>query len=110
MLKCKLCEKDFKTMRCLKKHDKTHSTKMQTECLICGLKFNPVNFASHQKVHVNLKPHQCEICEKSFNKKVNLKRHHEKIHSSEKSFKCMKCDKIYLRHKYFENHMKKHEI
>ncbi|KAK4701906.1 hypothetical protein P7C70_g4321, partial [Phenoliferia sp. Uapishka_3] len=40
------------------------------------------HLTSHARVHINLKPHSCGICQKSFKRPQDLKKH-EKIHTEE---------------------------
>ncbi|OZJ01998.1 hypothetical protein BZG36_04724, partial [Bifiguratus adelaidae] len=57
-------------------------------CLKCGWENCGVNtvkrdhITSHLRVHVPLKPHNCEICNKSFKRPQDLKKH-EKTHSED---------------------------
>ena len=44
-------------------------------------------------VHKNLKPYECEVCNKSFGQKGGLKKHILTIHDKEKPFKCNICQK-----------------
>ncbi|KAM0746575.1 hypothetical protein T439DRAFT_293831, partial [Meredithblackwellia eburnea MCA 4105] len=37
------------------------------------------HLTSHARVHINLKPHSCSVCQKSFKRPQDLKKH-EKIH------------------------------
>lgn len=52
--------------------------------------FNPFSI-THQRKHVNYKPFSCIAigCDKSFQRKVDLKRHHENVHNQQQQLSFM---------------------
>jgi len=46
---------------------------------------------SHEFVHLGIRPHGCEYCDKGFYTKEKLKEH-IRIHTGEKPYKCDRCD------------------
>ncbi|XP_018371194.1 PREDICTED: protein krueppel-like [Trachymyrmex cornetzi] len=46
-------------------------------------------------IHRDEKPHQCDLCERSFTQKGNLKRHFEAKHCINKDYKCNVCEKVF---------------
>ncbi|XP_073532546.1 uncharacterized protein [Phyllobates terribilis] len=62
----------------------------QFVCLDCGKGYNQESFLlAHQKTHYHKQPHQCSLCEKSFKKPFQLKRH-KRTHLVIE-YKCHKC-------------------
>ena len=53
------------------------------------------------------KPFVCDICNKSYARKVHLNRH-KKRHSAEKPFQCARCSKSFVRKDYLREHEKNH--
>ena len=49
------------------------------KCNICGKYITKNNLPSHKKLHFGEKPYYCDICAKSFSRRIDLKRH-IKIH------------------------------
>ena len=47
------------------------------------------------RVHLKIKPFQCEHCKKSFYQKGNMKTHVKTVHSKEKPYECEKCGKSF---------------
>ena len=63
----------------------------------------------HQMAHKREKPYQCEICEKRFTQRGNLKTH-QKSHTSHEGFRCTygSCNKTFVTNSYLKIHMKSH--
>lgn len=67
----------------------------------CGKEFSKTwNLLDHARMHEGIKPYSCDLCDKSFTQKGNLRKHYIIQHSSEslearKKFKCSKCSCSY---------------
>ncbi|XP_050511351.1 zinc finger protein 112-like isoform X4 [Diabrotica virgifera virgifera] len=105
---CKICFKQFKEARSLKRHIKTHSGEKPYKCEICFKQFSHAHsLKSHLIVHTGEKPYKCEICCRRFNKANDLKRH-LRLHTGEKPYKCEICFKQFSHAHNLKGHMRVH--
>ena len=74
---CDLCDKSFRTNSHLTSHKDVHVDKsLWMTCDECGGSFPSLKrLRMHQKIHSGKKPHECEICGKSFLNKPYLTDH-----------------------------------
>ena len=119
--KCEQCHTEFTRSDNLRAHEQTHKEeKVEINpkyfCMWCFTTFkSQFNLDRHEAlVHDNYKPHmkvhnyQCDLCQKSFHKKNNLKIHKQQIHE-EKRYKCHQCEYVTIwkdnlrRHKVFKH-------
>ena len=73
------CNRDFKRKSDLTSHAITHTGKPK-HCPEPGCDYsniNPRNLKQHMKVHGDVKPIRCPMCDKRFKHHQQLKRHHE---------------------------------
>ncbi|XP_017029485.1 uncharacterized protein [Drosophila kikkawai] len=73
---CSICKKSFGSLNGLKQHDITHSTERQHKCGICDRVFKRRNgLSQHIKgYHLQLKPHECPVCEHRYALKCDMLR------------------------------------
>ena len=57
-------------------------------------------------VHEGIKPHSCEVCEKKFASKNEVKEHMT-MHTGEKAYKCDECGKCFSQMSSLCGHKKK---
>ena len=71
-----------------------HGGKTSFKCDICDKVFSlKGNLKKHtDSAHEGKKPFKCNICTSSFSEKGSLNRHIESIHEGKKPFKCSFCD------------------
>ncbi|EDW83266.1 uncharacterized protein Dwil_GK22769 [Drosophila willistoni] len=69
---------------------------LKYECNICGNLYQTKStFLAHKTTaHTDFKPHQCELCDKSFRQMGEL-RAHIRRHTGERPFKCLYCDRSF---------------
>lgn len=102
-IKCNLCHKKFKSKKRLQEHfDDIH--------FLINENIDEVEetaFEQEQTVRklVNMKPFQCDQCEKSFNKIHHLHNHLLARHS-EKNFKCYDCNRSFSYKSALDRHHK----
>ncbi|KAJ8400147.1 hypothetical protein AAFF_G00398410 [Aldrovandia affinis] len=93
-LTCGKCDKAFRNMRGLRKHQLTHSNQRPFLCSLCGKGFGRrEHLQRHEHVHSSEKPHACQACGKTFKHKEDLSCHSRKVHAPErKVYKCPQCE------------------
>lgn len=113
---CILCDKVFKTQRFYDTHLKRHIPKLMVlkkmygkTCSFCEIMCSNQNQLSLHinKVHLQIKPYSCDMCEKKFYTEYNL-RFHKKIHSKFTKEKCHFCGRIVKSRKLLVVHIRKH--
>lgn len=113
---CPLCNKVFKTQAFFNTHMQRHSPKLaelmkkyEQSCSFCEkVCSNDNQLSIHvNKVHLQIKPYNCDMCEKQYYSEYNL-RYHKKIHSRRSKEKCTFCSKTLSSRKQLVIHIRKH--
>ena len=99
---CDKCEKTFKRMSHLKRHEVSVHFGKKESCPHCDLNYSRKdNLEAHIKsVHgTKSKSFQCEVCQETFNKKSNYQRHVNNIKTN-----CSICSDIFCTLKQLQQH------
>ena len=118
-LKCGRCQKTFCLEKSYKRHLKIDACVVKGEgyirpCLLpalcpeCGGTFKTRSkMLQHiRDVHLNVKPHSCDQCEKAFVNAYKLKRHVETKHSTSEHI-CDFCSKLFKAEPYLNDHIRR---
>ncbi|KAG8239019.1 hypothetical protein J437_LFUL018782 [Ladona fulva] len=107
---CKICQKEFLTVRNLKKHllycqGKTPFHK----CQICGKEiFQKCNLRLHLLTHSLVKKFECQICHKKYRLRFHLYVHIRTIHLKWKPHECGFCHKSFSYRGRLISHLTSH--
>ena len=115
---CQKCQKCFKNISLLKRHDLLHTgttgtdskfdgKKKDFECPTCHMAFtNNSNMKRHVSfIHEDGKRHICPRCGKSFGTKEYVKEHVNIVHERKKPFKCDYCQLRFGRKSDLKSHV-----
>lgn len=112
--KCDLCSKVFRSQPAFNNHIQRHSIKFNVHgqkqsCSFCEKECtNDNDLTSHvNKVHLQIKPYSCDMCDKQFYTQKNLKCH-KKVHCMRSKEKCEFCTKTLKSRKDLVIHIRKH--
>lgn len=107
-LPCKICQKIFKKLSHLKRHELCHDQNKLHKCTECSKSFSAEYLLSdHLNEHRGLKPYICPICLKAFSQNSTLNSH-IRIHSRKKTYLCPTCGKYFDNNSGLNQHMKRH--
>lgn len=109
--KCDKCQKQFKRKGTLKVHEQTHlSLPVKSFCCeLCGACFVRKDvLKAHMVVHAKIKPHQCELCGKSYSQLSGLGIHQKLVHQLDKDHECKLCEKRFGTKGGLVSHMRIH--
>ncbi|XP_037933856.1 gastrula zinc finger protein XlCGF57.1 [Teleopsis dalmanni] len=78
-------------------------------CQICQKEFGgKTDLKRHILIHSNERPHKCEQCSKCFRQAVNLKNHITTVHEDKRQFPCQLCPKSFALKERLRLHMRIH--
>ncbi|XP_032904042.1 telomere zinc finger-associated protein isoform X2 [Amblyraja radiata] len=106
---CHLCGKTFRIQASLDKHNRTHTGERPFGCEICNRRFTergPLHRHMASK-HQEGRPHDCNICGKTF-KAVDQLRVHVGRHKGVRKFECSECGYKFTRQAHLRRHMDIH--
>lgn len=108
---CDICNKDFTSKQRLRSHLLYH-VKSKYSCKRCPATYNVLKlYRAHLLQHnapKERKIYSCELCNKEFTKKSNMKQHLECVHLGLDKRICEICAKTFKYDKSYKEHMQKH--
>ncbi|KAL8599774.1 hypothetical protein ACOMHN_040484 [Nucella lapillus] len=107
--KCPHCDAGFNQSNCLQVHIRSVHLEIRPHvCDVCGSSFPEKSaLTKHKRIHSGEKPYTCDICETAFTFRCTL-RAHRRIHTGEKPYMCDICGNAFSRGNTLKKHKKIH--
>ena len=111
-ISCDKCNKSFTSTDNLRKHiDVVHKNIKKYSCKDCSQEFSYyASFKSHRVLQHEAEPSKCQLCEKTFTSKRQLKKHDSIVHEFKEKktikVKCNICKKNFLSKITLDQHVK----
>lgn len=79
--RCDICQRSFRELSTLRKHEQLHRADRPYVCTTCGKSFLwSSNLKVHERVHTGERPYKCKICHRCFTQSNDLRRHERNVH------------------------------
>ncbi|XP_046578586.1 zinc finger protein 227-like isoform X1 [Haliotis rubra] len=79
--RCDVCQRSFREVATLRKHEQLHRADRPYVCSTCGKSFLwSSNLKVHERVHTGERPYKCKICHRCFTQSNDLRRHERNVH------------------------------
>jgi len=107
---CPTCNKSFSNFHTYVRHLQNKCGQTTSMCHICSMVFKTKEaMKTHVKyVHTsNLTRHKCTLCESTFKREADLKRHFT-MHMGSQDWSCDKCGKAFTLKRHLQAHIKTH--
>ncbi|CAK8695661.1 unnamed protein product [Clavelina lepadiformis] len=106
-VQCDICDKVFDNPNNFKSHYARHVGPFK--CKICSKELSTKGgYKTHLLIHKNIRPHQCNQCDKAFFERAALRFHMRANHTGERPFACKLCGKAFVRKGNLTGHMVLH--
>ena len=104
---CKFCDSKWASHLSLEMHCAIEHQKIIKVCDICGwMTQQRGSITKHKKTHQEIKDFVCDLCAKSFIKKVNFEAHLFRDHGiGEQKFKCETCGQTFFKESVMKHHI-----
>uniref|UniRef100_H3CG39 Myoneurin n=1 Tax=Tetraodon nigroviridis TaxID=99883 RepID=H3CG39_TETNG len=108
-LSCTECNKLFKDVSSLHRHEKIHSGLKPFVCIFCSKSFRQATqLKTHLRIHTGEKPFNCPDCDKCFAQKCQLVAHRRMHHGEEKPYTCERCGFKFATSSNYKIHIRLH--
>ncbi|XP_039646881.1 myoneurin [Perca fluviatilis] len=108
-LSCTECNKLFKDVSSLRRHEKIHKGLKPFVCIFCSKNFRQATqLKTHLRIHTGEKPFNCSSCDKCFAQKCQLVAHRRMHHGEEKPYTCERCGFKFATSSNYKIHIRLH--